>query len=74
VHPFTEWLVRGLLGNRNFYIFWETKVPRIRIKQSAEDSIEETLFKYGIHRRTLFPDLEGLSQWPRRLKFDLPPN
>jgi hypothetical protein len=49
-------------------------LTQIRIEAGAKPYIEDTLLKYGIHRKTLFPDLEGLSQWIAHLKFDAPPS
>lgn len=47
-------------------------LSRIRISNSARHEIEDTLLDYGINRKTLFPDLEGLCLWLKRLKFDPP--
>lgn len=49
-------------------------LSQIRIKACAKHDIENTLFKYGISRKTLFPDLEGLTRWIAHLKFDSPPS
>jgi hypothetical protein len=48
-------------------------LSQIRIKGSAKHNIEDTLFRYGIHRKALFPDLEGLARWITHLKFDPTP-
>lgn len=45
-------------------------LSRITIKANATDEINEQLFKYGITRRMLFPDLDGVADWTKRMKFD----
>ena len=47
-------------------------LSRIKISNSARLEIEDALFDYGINRKTLFPDLEGLCLWIKRLRFDPP--
>lgn len=47
--------------------FW-----RIRIKGSARRQMRATLFKYGITRKTLFPELDGVADWLKYLKWGLP--
>jgi hypothetical protein len=42
---------------------------RIRIKASARLPLLRTLFDYGFHQRSLFPDLQGLGAYVKRLKF-----
>jgi len=49
-------------------------LTKIAIKNSARDSIEDLLFNYGITRKQLFPDLDGLSHWIKRMYFNPPPN
>jgi hypothetical protein len=44
-------------------------LTRIRIKASARAPILRTLFGYGIHQRSMFPDLPGLASYIKRLKF-----
>jgi hypothetical protein len=43
---------------------------RIRIRASARMSLLQTLFNYGIHQKSMFPDLDGLARYIRRLKFE----
>jgi hypothetical protein len=43
-------------------------VDRLIIKKSYRKALKHTLFRYGIHRASLFPDLDGLSrhiEWMR---------
>lgn len=47
--------------------FW-----RIRIKSSARQQIRVTLFKYGITRKLLFPELDGIADWLKYMKWGLP--
>lgn len=49
-------------------------LTQIRVEASAKHDIEDTLFRYGIHRKALFPDLEGLTRWIAHLKFDASPS
>jgi len=39
-----------------------------RIASEAREGIRRTLFQYGIHVKALFPDLDGLAAWVKRLK------
>jgi hypothetical protein len=50
--------------------FPDLRIYRITIKGSASDEIDETLFEYGITRKMLFPDLVGMADWVKRMKFD----
>lgn len=44
---------------------------RIRIKAKARIELLQTLFRYGIHEKSMFPDLQGLGSYIKRLKFEL---
>jgi hypothetical protein len=48
---------------------WAPELQRIRIKSSARTPIEQVLFNYGIIRKLLFPELDGLADWLKRMKF-----
>lgn len=50
--------------------FKSNKITKIKIAASARDKIKEALFSYNIHRKTLFPDLEGLCSWIRTMRFN----
>jgi hypothetical protein len=45
---------------------------RLRIKKSARREIRIILFNYGITRKLLFPDLDGLADWLKYMKWGLP--
>lgn len=45
-------------------------LSRITIKSSVTNDINERMFDYGISRRMLFPDLDGVADWVKRMKFD----
>ena len=45
---------------------------RLRIKESARREIRIILFNYGITRKLLFPELDGLADWLKYLKWGLP--
>lgn len=44
---------------------------RIRIRNSARSQMRVTLFNLGITRKLLFPDLDGLADWLRYMKWGL---
>ena len=48
---------------------WTPGLRRIRIKSSARTSVEQILFNYGITRKLLFPELDGLADWLKQMKF-----
>ena len=48
----------------------ETDMQRIVIAGSARRAIKRTLYWYGIHHGTLFPDLDGLAKHVRWLRED----
>jgi hypothetical protein len=48
-------------------------VERIIIKASARMDIKKTLYRYGIHRASLFPDLDGLCAHLKWLREDSSP-
>lgn len=52
-----------------FIEFKSDKLSRIIIPNGIRGELLETLNKYGIHRKALFPDLDGLSKWLKWLKF-----
>jgi hypothetical protein len=43
---------------------------RIRINASARIPLLRTLFNYGVHQKSMFPDLQGLGSYVKRLKFE----
>jgi len=45
---------------------------RLRIKGSARREIRIILFNYGITRKLLFPELDGLADWLKYMKWGLP--
>jgi len=48
--------------------FNSSKITKLVIKQTFREDLKYTLYKYGIHRATLFPGLDGLAahiQWLR---------
>jgi hypothetical protein len=47
---------------------WAPGLQRVRIKNAARSSIMDTLFAYGITRKMLFPELDGLAEWLIQLK------
>lgn len=49
--------------------FVNDNLSRIIIPNGIREELRETLNKYGIHRKSLFPDLDGLSAWIKWLKF-----
>jgi len=55
--PFKEFIVDDL--------------SRIRIPNSIRAEIRKSLNKYGINRKSLFPDLDGLSAWINSMKFSI---
>jgi hypothetical protein len=46
------------------------QLHRIRIKNSARFSLLRTLFNFGVHAKSMFPDLAGLGTYIKRLKFE----
>jgi len=48
---------------RPFVAFDHDKITKIIIPAEIRKSIKRTLSVYGIHPRTIFPDLDGLTQW-----------
>ncbi len=52
-----------------FIEFFHENLSRIIIPNDIRKKLRETLSQYGIHRKSLFPDLDGLSQWINWLKF-----
>jgi FRG domain-containing protein len=49
-----------------------TGFRQIRIKKSARRQMRVTLFKYGITRKLLFPELDGVAAWLKYMKWGLP--
>jgi restriction endonuclease Mrr len=48
--------------------FQDSEIDRLIIKATYRKALKSTLFRYGIHRASLFPDLDGLSrhiEWMR---------
>jgi hypothetical protein len=45
---------------------------RLRIKDSARRQLRVILFNYGITRKLLFPELDGLADWLKYAKWGLP--
>lgn len=45
-------------------------VARIRVNKDCKQEIKLMLNKIGVHEKTLFPDIDGLSRWIRWMKFD----
>lgn len=55
--------------------FENVDVERILIPAVARRSIRHTLYRYGVHRASLFPGLDGLAlhlNWLRRRRGDVP--
>jgi hypothetical protein len=44
-------------------------LAQIKIAKESKEEIMKTLLGYGIHRKTLFPDLDGLAAWIKQLRF-----
>ncbi len=51
------------LHPRPFVAFNHEKITKIIIPAEIRKSIKKTLSVYGVHPRTIFPDLNGLTQW-----------
>jgi hypothetical protein len=49
--------------------FDSDKLTQIRIRAAAKEEIFHGLFAYGITRKSLFPDLDGLCSWIKTQKF-----
>jgi len=49
--------------------FVPPNVLRIRIPSKVRDKLRSILLQYGIHEKSLFPDLDGLCKWISSLKF-----
>lgn len=47
-------------------------VTKVVIAPGAKDEMRECLDIYGINRKTVFPDLDGLALWIKRRTFQLP--
>lgn len=48
--------------------FMDQAIDRLIIKATYRKELKQTLFRYGIHRASMFPDLDGLSrhiEWMR---------
>ncbi|NHZ84852.1 MAG: FRG domain-containing protein [Planctomycetia bacterium] len=52
-----------------FEEFNHNNLSRIIIPNNIRDDLRRTLNHYGINRKSLFPDLDGLSSWIKWLKF-----
>lgn len=50
--------------------FDSDRVQRWRIPNDARESIKHTLYQYGIHRASLFPDLDGVAKHIEWLRTD----
>lgn len=50
--------------------FRSPDIDRLIIKNSARKSLKWTLYSYGIHRASLFPDLDGLAAHIKWLRTD----
>jgi len=51
------------LHPRPFVAFDHDKITKIVISAKIRKSIKRTLSVYGVHPGSIFPDLEGLTQW-----------
>mgnify|MGYP001596641294 FL=1 len=52
--------------------FNDSRIKKIIIAKESRGDLKKELFKYGIHRASLFPDLEGLTKhicWLRSNKY-----
>lgn len=48
------------------------QIQRWRIPKDARENLKRTLYKYGVHRASLFPDIDGLAkhiEWLRTDKY-----
>lgn len=50
---------------------WAPGLRRIRISNSARAPIKRVLFNYGITRKLLFPELDGIADWLIQMKFGM---
>ena len=57
VHP-TPWVA-----------FHSDAITKIRVPSSAKAGLRDSLFRFGVQSKSLFPDLDGLADWIRTLKF-----
>jgi hypothetical protein len=48
------------------------RIWRLRIKDSARRQIRIILFNYGITRKLLFPELDGVADWLKYMRWGLP--
>ena len=51
--------------------FRSSEVDRLMIKNAARKKLKWILYRYGIHRASLFPDLDGLALHIKWLKTDI---
>jgi len=51
------------LHPRPFVAFDHDKITKIVISAEIRKGLKRTLSVYGVHPRSIFPDLEGLTQW-----------
>jgi hypothetical protein len=49
----------------------DKRVVAIRIKHAFRQEFKEVLYRYGVHRATLFPDLDGLARHIEWLRTDV---
>lgn len=50
--------------------FESADIERLIIKRSFRKELKQILYRYGVHRASLFPDLDGLSSYIRWLRTD----
>lgn len=46
------------------------QIERWRIPEGARENLKRTLFKYGVHRASLFPDIDGFAKHVEWLRTD----
>jgi hypothetical protein len=51
--------------------FESPDVDRLIVKKDARKELKQVLFKYGVHRASLFPDLDGLAAHIKWLRTDI---
>lgn len=49
----------------------DKRVTRLIIKHNFRKTLKDTLYRYGIHRASLFPDLDGLTKHIEWLRTDI---
>jgi hypothetical protein len=49
----------------------DSSIDRLIIKRKYRKHLKQTLFRYGIHRGSLFPDLDGLSRHTEWMRTDV---